>query len=104
MMPGAMRHLITVRRAAMTPDEYGAEVAAWGDIASLRAALVEDAAAEDMGETAGTMGRRMVTFRIRECGLPQIGDRVTWRGAHYEIAAFTLAEGRRLDLKCRGLA
>lgn len=105
--PGKMRHLIWIERAAVTPNEYGTGVPVWSSLASLRAELVSEEAAEVAAETAGTRGRKAVTFRTRVFGGVTVGDRVIWRGQPFDIVALAggdFAMGNGLELKCEGAA
>lgn len=105
--PGKCRHLITLQRATVAPNDYGTEVPVWAKLAELRAELVSDEAAEVAAEAAGTQGRRAVTFRTRIFAGVTVGDRVIWRGKPFDIIGLSggdFAEGRALELKCEGAA
>lgn len=105
--PGKMRHLITLQRAAVGVNDLGTEVPVWAKLADLRAELVSEEAAEVAAETAGTRGRKAVTFRTRVFGGVTVGDRVIWRGQPFDIVALAggdFAMGNGLELKCEGAA
>lgn len=107
LRPGRCRHTITLQRAALAVNEFGTEVPTWSDLATLRAELVSEEAAEVAAETAGTRGRRAVTFRTRIFGGITVGDRIMWRGLAFDIVGLgggDFEEGRGLELKCEGAA
>lgn len=101
--PGKMRCLITIQRAALAPDQYGREVAAWQDVATLRAELVEDRRADAAEATPGTDGKRPVTFRARMLGGVGVADRVIWRGGAFNIVSVAeFPAVRAMELQCEG--
>jgi head-tail adaptor len=105
--PGKMRHLITLQRSTVTPNDFGTEVPVWAKLADLRAELVSQEAAEVAAETAGTQGRRSVTFRTRIFGGVTVGDRLLWKGLPFDVVGISggdFPEGRALELKCEGAA
>lgn len=105
--PGKMRQTITLQRVTLTQNAYGTEAEAWADLATLRAELVKEEAADDLGEAPGALGRRRLTFRTRVFGGVTVADRVLWRGQPYRIAAVSggdFAAGDGLELTCEGAA
>lgn len=105
--PGKMRHLITLQRAGEYVNDYGTPVPTWAKLADLRAELVSEGTAEVAAETAGTRGRKAVTFRTRLFGGVTVGDRVLWRGQPFDIVGLgdgDFQEGNGLILKCEGAA
>lgn len=105
--PGKLRQLITLQRASVTVNDLGTEVPVWAKLADLRAELVKGDADQVATETAGTRGRKAVTFRTRLFGGVTVGDRVIWRGLPFDIVGIEgggFAEGRSLELKCEGAA
>lgn len=105
--PGKMRHLITLQRADGYANEYGTALPVWAKLADLRAELVSEETAEKATETAGTRGRKVVTFRTRLFGGVTVGDRVLWRGLPFDIVGLGDGEfdaGSGLLLKCEGAA
>lgn len=105
--PGKMRHLITLQRSSVDVNDQGTEVPIWAKLADLRAELVSEDAAEVATETAGTRGRKSITFRTRIFGGVTVGDRVLWRGKPFDVVGLVggdFPEGRTLELKCEGAA
>lgn len=105
--PGKMRQLITLQRVGEYVNEYGTPVPTWAKLADLRAELVSEAAAEVASETAGTRGRKAVTFRTRLFDGVTVGDRVLWRGLPFDVVGLgdaDMGEGNGLILKCEGAA
>lgn len=103
--PGKMRHTITLQRATLAPNAYGTEVETWANLATLRAELVEAAAADDPAGAAGTQGKVVRTFRTRVFGGVTVADRVIWQGRTLAITAVTggdFGDARALELQCEG--
>lgn len=105
--PGKMRQTIILQRATLAPNAYGTEAEAWADLATLRAELVKEEAADAPAEAPGTRGRRLVTFRTRVFGGVTVADRVMWRGQPHrivQVSGGSWEEGRGLELQCEGAA
>lgn len=103
---GKLRYVITVQRASgVTQNEYGTEVPAWADLATLRAELLPGAAREDQSAEPGTRGRAVITLRTRYFDGLTVDDRVQFKGAPYDIKELTeIAPQRGLELLCEGAA
>ncbi len=103
-MRQGMRHTLTVQRLTVAPNDYGTEVEAWADLATLRAEVIERAAAAAEDETAGTRGRERVTFRTRALGGLTLAERVIWQGRAYELREVRDAGRGEDQLVCEGAA
>lgn len=103
-MRQGMRHKLTVQRLTATPNDFGTEVEAWAELATLRAEVIERAAAAAEGETAGTRGRDRVTFRARAQVEIALADRLIWQGRVYELRELREVERRAVELVCEGAA
>lgn len=104
--PGKMRHAITIERVTRAPDAYGAEAETWAALGTIRAELVSEEAATEPSETAGTLGRRKLTFRAWAFSGLTLADRLQWRGLALDLVQIVTPEdgGRLMELTCEGAA
>lgn len=105
MKSGKLRHVIYLQRATAVPDDYGTPVETWAPLATLRAQLVSEAAAEKIDGAAGAVDRVAIVFRTRIFSAVTLADRVQFRGKPYDIKHISggdFPEGNGFDLHCEG--
>jgi head-tail adaptor len=105
MKRGRLRHVLTLQRVTRSPNEYGTEAEAWADLATLRAEVTAESAAEAGAETAGTRGRKALTFITRFIPGVTVGDRVLFGGQVFDLREVReIQPGKGLELICEGAA
>lgn len=105
MRAGKLRHVLTIERATVAPDDYGTPIETWAALATLRAEKVSETAAESIDATAGAREMVRLVFRTRAFGGVTLADRLNFRGKVYdlkEICGGDFREGRGLELHCEG--
>lgn len=97
---GALDRWITIQAATHTVDEYGVPTAAWADVATVPAAVINRTAREALREQ-GAQTTTRVGFRIRWLSGVQTDQRVLFEGRAYNVREVGEI-GRRvgLDLIC----
>lgn len=95
---GEMTERITLQQRAQTQNEYGENVAAWTDVATVyaKAAPIRGREYFAMAQTQATTDVRF-TIRYRAGVLPTM--RVVWRGEPYDIQDVIVPFGKRESIE-----
>ncbi len=99
---GKLDRQITLERLTETVAPSGSVTKAWAEIATVRAEIVEQSADEYLsGYGSGESGS--IVFRIRYLDGLTTADRVTYKGAAYDIDQLVeLGRRRGLELRVTG--
>ncbi|TPM61104.1 head-tail adaptor protein [Mesorhizobium sp. B2-2-4] len=102
MRAGKLDRTITIERKTETVSETGAVVAAWLNIATVRAEIVTQSASEFL-TGFGEAENGTIVFRVRYLAGITTADRVTYAGQVYDLKEVTEI-ARRRGLELRGVA
>lgn len=97
---GKLDRIITLERATITADAYGATQEKWTCIATVAAQLVQSTAREFIRDF-GASGETTCVFRIRYDAELTLADRVTYAGKSYDVKEIReIVRRRGLELRC----
>ena len=82
--PGALRDSITIQRATLTPDVYGAQIEEWQDYATVRAMVADVRGVESTGPGQIRAVSTMAFTIRREPGVTS-AMRIIFKGKKYGI-------------------
>lgn len=100
MRAGKLDRTITIQRASVTDDDYGAPQEAWATVATVRAQLIQSTAKEFIRDY-GAAGVTTCVFRIRYLAGVTLADRVGYDGKTYDVKEITeIGRRRGLELRC----
>lgn len=100
MRSGKMIHLIEIRRATETINNYGTPARSWSLVATLRAEIVRRTTEEFMREQ-GASTDELMTFRIRHLDGILSSDRVMFEERAFDIREIAPIGWRKgLELRC----
>ncbi|MEQ1950559.1 phage head closure protein [Mesorhizobium sp. CN2-181] len=100
MRAGRLDRAIAVERASSVVNEYGATVAHWGPVATLRAQLIE-ATTDEFQRAYGASSETATVFRTRWLDGVTVADRVAYQGSHLGIVQVKeIGRRRGLELRC----
>jgi SPP1 family predicted phage head-tail adaptor len=102
MRAGKLDRSITIQREATTTNDTGYAVAAWSDLANIRAEIVTQTSTEFL-TGYGEAENGTVIFRVRYLAGITTADRVTHGGEIYDLKEITEI-GRRRALELRAVA
>lgn len=84
MDAGALDRLVTIQRATYVQNEYGEEIATWGDLATVYAE-VRQRNGREFFAAASTQAEKLVVFFIRYIPGLTVLDRVSYSGSLHNI-------------------
>lgn len=99
MQAGRLRELVTIQQQSVTRDEYGAEVIAWVDVATVWASVLPKASGERfISGAAQELAKISHTVRVRYRSGITPKMRLAWGSRLLYVETLTDPNGRRREL------
>jgi head-tail adaptor len=100
MRAGQLYHVVTVERAALAVDDYGAPTTTWTTIATMRAELIDAPSTEEVVRESGASTEAALHLRTRYFAGLTVADRLRFEGTAFDVKELKVI-GRRRGLEIR---